>query len=253
VTLVSVTGPHPHAGVRTHGHASHWYPVSDAPMNAESTDRVHVILLCGPSGSGKSTLAERADLPVLQLDDFYKNGDDPTLPALPDGTGVDWDHPDSWHADLALDAIRELCVHGRTRVPIYSIPDNGRVGSRSLSLEGAPAFIAEGIFAAEIIRRCEAEGLLAAAICLRNRPVTTAWRRLRRDVREARKPLPVLIRRGWRLMRAEREVVQRQLALGATAYTGKEALGRLRPPDVRDRDNQRLGRGAHPARELAEL
>ena len=42
-----------------------------------------VILLAGPSGSGKSSLAARAGLPVLALDDFYKDGDDPSLPLLP--------------------------------------------------------------------------------------------------------------------------------------------------------------------------
>lgn len=31
-----------------------------------------VVLLAGPSGSGKSHLAERSGLPVLRLDDFYK-------------------------------------------------------------------------------------------------------------------------------------------------------------------------------------
>ena len=44
-----------------------------------------VIVLAGPSGAGKSRLAERVGLPVLRLDDFYKNGDDPTLPGISRG------------------------------------------------------------------------------------------------------------------------------------------------------------------------
>jgi uridine kinase len=116
--------------------------------------------------------------------------------------------------------------------------------------------VAEGIFAAEIVRRCEAEGLLGAALCLRNRPSTTAWRRLRRDVRESRKALPVLVRRGWRLMRAERAVVARQVALGATPCGSKEALrvlGQLRYPGARDRNTCGSAAGARATTQFAEL
>ncbi|MCW2867158.1 MAG: uridine kinase, partial [Marmoricola sp.] len=41
-----------------------------------------VIVLAGPSGAGKSRLAHRLGLPEVRLDDFYKPGDDPTLPRL---------------------------------------------------------------------------------------------------------------------------------------------------------------------------
>lgn len=201
---------------------SHWCPVATSSVNPSPA---RVILLCGPSGSGKSTLAERAGLPVLQLDDFYKDGDDPTLPRLHDGN-VDWDDPQSWHFDEAVAAIRALCDTGSADVPVYSIPANGRVGSRTLAV-GTPVFIAEGIFAAEIVRACEAEGLLADAICLRNHALTTAYRRFLRDVREARKSVPFLIRRGYRLMRAERAVVTRQRDLGAVPCNGREALARV--------------------------
>nr|WP_232246600.1 ATP-binding protein [Kitasatospora mediocidica] len=210
----------------TPSYASDWCLVSDSPLNPVPTTRARVVLLSGPSGSGKSSLAERAGLPVLQLDDFYKDGDDPTLPQLPEG-GTDWDSPLSWHRAEALAAIRRLVEAGRAEVPVYSIPANGRAGSRVLTLAGAPAFIAEGIFAAELVAQCEAEGLLGDALCLRNRPLTTAWRRLRRDVREARKPIPYLLHRGWRLMRAERGIVARQVALGAHACAGPEAARRV--------------------------
>ncbi|MET8542131.1 ATP-binding protein [Kitasatospora sp. NPDC004799] len=196
-------------------------------MNPAPTAHARVILLSGPSGSGKSSLAERSGLPVLQLDDFYKDGDDPTLPRLPDGA-VDWDSPLAWHRDQAVAAIRALYEHGRADVPVYSIPDNGRVGTRGLELDGAGAFIAEGIFAAEITAECADQGLLGDALCLRNGALTTAWRRLRRDVREGRKSLPVLLRRGLRLMRAERSIVGRQVALGSYACAGPEAERRIR-------------------------
>ncbi|MCX4748623.1 ATP-binding protein [Kitasatospora sp. NBC_01287] len=202
--------------------------MSVSPLNPAHPTRARVVLLSGPSGSGKSSLAERLALPVLQLDDFYKDGDDPSLPLLPDGSGTDWDSPLSWHGAEALAAIRQLVAGGRAEVPVYSIPANGRAGSRTLELDGAPAFIAEGIFAAELVAACEAEGLLGAALCLRNRPLTTAWRRFRRDVREGRKSVPYLLRRGWRLMRAERGIVARQVELGADACAGDEAAARVR-------------------------
>lgn len=189
--------------------------------------RVRVVLLTGPSGVGKSSLAARTGLPVLRLDDFYKEGTDPTLPRLPDGSGTDWDAPLSWDADAAVAAIEELCREGRTDVPVYDIAASARVGVATLELGAAPVFLAEGIFAAEVIERCRAAGLLADALCLRGRPGTTFRRRLLRDLREARKSPPFLVRRGLYLMRAERSIVARHTALGAYPCAGPEALARI--------------------------
>lgn len=186
-----------------------------------------VVLLTGPSGSGKTRLAERTGLPVLRLDDFYKEGDDPTLPLLEHGAGVDWDSPGSWNAEAAVAAVERLCRSGETTVPVYDISVSARVGEESLSLAGAPLFIAEGIFAADIASRCRELGLLADAICLRGSPFTTFRRRLLRDVRESRKPVPFLVRRGWRLMRAEGGIVTRHGQLGAVPCTRDEARERI--------------------------
>jgi uridine kinase len=186
-----------------------------------------VILLAGPSGSGKTSLAECTGLPVLNLDDFYKSADDPTLPPLAQGTGADWDSPLSWDADAALTAIGSLSRSGSAVVPVYDIATSSVVGSCGFDLGGAAVFVAEGIFAAEIASRCRAAGLLADAVCLRGRPSVTAWRRLRRDLREGRKSWAYLLRRGYRLMRAERGIVARQTELGAAACDRAEALTRI--------------------------
>ncbi|QKV94510.1 ATP-binding protein [Streptomyces sp. NA02950] len=186
-----------------------------------------VILLSGPSGSGKSSLAARSGLPVLNLDDFYKEGDDPTLPKLAEDGSTDWDSPLSWDADAAVAAVAALCRTSRTTVPVYDIPTSARVGEELLDLGRTPLFIAEGVFAADIIGRCAELGVLADAICLRGRPSTTFRRRLLRDLREGRKSALYLVRRGWRLMRAERGIVARQTALGAYACGRDTAMGRV--------------------------
>ncbi|MCL6297565.1 uridine kinase family protein [Streptomyces kronopolitis] len=186
-----------------------------------------VVLLTGPSGSGKTSLAACSGLPVLNLDDFYKEGTDPTLPQLPDGGGADWDSPLSWDAEAAVAAIETLCRTGRADVPRYDIATSARVGASALDLGGAPLFLAEGVFAADVIARCRAAGLLADALCLRGRPSTTFRRRLARDLREGRKPAPYLVRRGLRLMRGERSIVARLTALGAHPCARTEALARI--------------------------
>ncbi|WP_237305000.1 uridine kinase family protein [Streptomyces qaidamensis] len=186
-----------------------------------------VVLLCGPSGSGKSLLAARSGLPVLRLDDFYKEGDDPTLPLVPESSDIDWDHPDSWDADTAVAAITRLCRTGRTDVPVYDISLSARTGAETVDIGRTPLFIAEGIFAAEVVTRCRELGVLADALCLSRGPVKTFRRRFLRDLKEGRKSVPFLLRRGWRLMREERTIVARQTALGAHACDRDEAMGRL--------------------------
>ncbi|WP_030217983.1 uridine kinase family protein [Streptomyces bikiniensis] len=186
-----------------------------------------VVLLTGPSGSGKSSLAAVTGLPVLRLDDFYKEHDDPSLPLVAGSSDIDWDSPQSWDADAAVSAVVELCRTGRTDVPVYDIATSSRTGREGLDIGRTPLFVAEGIFAAEIVARCRDLGVLADAICLRGRPSTTFRRRLARDLREGRKSVPFLLRRGWRLMRAERAIVARQAELGAHPCAKPEALGRL--------------------------
>lgn len=191
------------------------------------TASARVVLLAGPSGSGKSSLAARTGLPVLNLDDFYKEIGDPTLPELANGGGADWDSPVAWDAAAAVSAITELCHGGRTTVPIYDIAASARTGESPFLLGDSPVFVAEGLFAAEIVRSCQELGLLADALCLCGRPTTTFRRRLVRDLREGRKPVPYLLRRGVRLLRAERGVVARQTALGAYACGQQTALRRI--------------------------
>lgn len=189
-----------------------------------------VVVLAGPSGVGKSRLAAAVGVPVLRLDDFYRSGDEPGLPRIAEGRNaglVDWDDPRSWHADDAVRAICELAREGRAVAPVYSIARNGPSGRHEVSLEGARLFIAEGIFAQEVVAACRAHGVLAAAYCLRQHPLVTFWRRLTRDLRERRKPPLVLLRRGWALMRDQDRVVADAAAKGCTVVTVPEAIERI--------------------------
>jgi uridine kinase len=190
-----------------------------------------VLVLAGPSGAGKSRLAARSGLAVLRLDDFYRTGDDPGLPRIAHGANaglVDWDDPRSWHQDDAVRAICELATTGRTVAPIYDIAGNAASGTHVVDVRGRGLFLAEGIFAQEVVPGCREEGVLAAALCLRQHPLVTFWRRLTRDLREHRKPPLVLLRRGWALMRDQRRIVADAKARGCEVVSVAEAAERIK-------------------------
>lgn len=189
-----------------------------------------VIVLAGPSGSGKSRLAELTGLPVLRLDDFYREIGDPALPRTTHGNTagmVDWDHPDSWSLLEAVAAVEELCSTGHTVAPDYDLSTSSRVGAHTISLDAARHVIAEGIFAQDLVPLLAQRGLLAAAFCLEQPPLLTFWRRLVRDLREHRKPPGVLVHRGLALMREQRAVVRRAVELGCTPATSEQIRHRV--------------------------
>jgi uridine kinase len=140
---------------------------------------------------------------------------------------VDWDHPDSWLAEEAVQAMRALCAEGCADVPVYDIAHDGRIGHRVLDLDGTGLFVAEGIFAQHVVAQCRAAGILAAAYCVTQHPLTTFFRRLVRDLRERRKPPLVLVRRGWALMRGQSRVVADAVSRGCVVVTPDEGYAEV--------------------------
>ncbi len=177
------------------------------------TPSVRIVVLAGPSGSGKTSLTKRLGLPSLSLDNFYKDEDNRPLPRTPAGL-IDWDDPESWLREEALDALTSIALTGKARVPIYDIPSNRRTGSKPFDAGEAPLVVAEGIFASTLVEDLRKKGVLAGAICIARSPMRNAWFRLTRDLGEARKPVPILIKRGWKLLRQEPAQVRKWLADG---------------------------------------
>jgi uridine kinase len=195
--------------------------------------RQRVVVLAGPSGSGKSRLASRLHTahgwPIFRLDDFYRDEDDPSMPRSDDLGIVDWDHPDSWDAERAVASLCELVDTGRTDTPVYDISTSRAVGHHLVTAGPRDLIVAEGIFAAEVVARLRACGVLHSAWCVHHRPAVTFVRRLARDLKERRKPPATLVRRGLTLMRAEPDIVRRQTALGATPARASDLERHLSP------------------------
>jgi len=160
-------------------------------------------------------------LPCLRLDDFYRDGTTPGLPEGSQGT-IDWDDIATWDAAAAADALARLSRDGTALVPTYDIGANAVVGSHLVTAD-APAVVAEGIFATDILAACHASQVPAIAIWLDRGRWVTWWRRLNRDIREHRKPLRVLWRRGHALRRAEPALRQSAIAAGFTPMSMRQA------------------------------
>ncbi len=56
---------------------------------------------------------------------------------------IDWDHPASWDAEVAVEAITRLCATRSAPVPVYDLSLSARTGEDTLDIGRTPLFIAE--------------------------------------------------------------------------------------------------------------
>ena len=161
----------------------------------------------------------------LSLDEFYRDEDHPGLPRT---LGiVDWDDIASWDLDHAVSVIERLLTRGRAEVPCYDISLSCRTGVRVMDATRARVIVAEGIFAAQVLRACQRRGLPVSAIWLDRPRLFNFIRRLIRDLAERRKPPAVLVRRGIALARAERGLRAAAVRAGFEPVTMRQAVALL--------------------------
>ena len=91
------------------------------------------------------------------------------------------------------------------------------------------ALLAEGIFAIKALPLARAAGLDASGLYLNRPGAQVAYFRLKRDLKQRRKPPWVLVRRGLALWRAQDELKRKAIANGFRAVSYAEAEGLLLP------------------------
>lgn len=186
-----------------------------------------LVLIAGPSGSGKSRItslcADGGRTVALSLDDFYRDVDYPDLPMTPMGI-PDWDDVACWDLQHALETLRALLLEGGADIPVYDISQSRRVGSRRFDVGGAEVILAEGIFAIDMLAAARRANLPVRAVWLDRNRAANFVRRLRRDLKERRKPPVVLLRRGIALYRGEPGLRERALAAGFKPMSIRRAL-----------------------------
>ena len=217
-------------------------------------------LWCGPGsstwpdlGPASSGLAARLGLPVLRLDDFYKDGDDPTLPRITEGANaglVDWDHPNSGCPTTRWPRSSGCAPWEAPRCPSTRSPVTAATEASSSTWVST----ASSWPRASLPRRsCPSAGLVASS---RRRTACASTRssrsgRLTRDLREHRKPPLVLLRRGLALLRDQRRVVDHAVALGCRAVHPTRRTPRcmvMRSAAMPDLPEQHSGCSSSPTR-----
>lgn len=150
-----------------------------------------VIGLCGGSASGKTTVAnkiiEQLGVPwvsMLSLDSFYKVLT-PEQHEAANRNEYNFDHPDSFDADLAAMVLKKLKEGKSVQVPIYDFKTHARLEQKH-DLYGANVIIFEGIMA--FVYK-ELRDLMDMKVFVDADPDVRLARRLKRDIAERQRDL----------------------------------------------------------------
>jgi uridine kinase len=92
---------------------------------------------------------------------------------------------------------------------------------------GYGPFVAEGIFAPELVADLYQRGLLLDAIVVCRDPWKNYLRRAARDLKDRRKPVTTILRRGLHLFHVEPVVVGRALGAGCRPLTAAQTRAAL--------------------------
>ncbi|KAJ7391116.1 Uridine-cytidine kinase-like 1 [Desmophyllum pertusum] len=150
-----------------------------------------VIGLCGGSASGKTTVAnkiiEQLGVPwvsMLSLDAFYKVLT-PEQHKAALRNDYNFDHPDSFDADLAVNILKKLKEGKSVQVPVYDFKTHSRLDQKN-DLYGANVIIFEGIMA---FAYKELRDLMDMKVFVDADPDVRLSRRLKRDITERERDL----------------------------------------------------------------
>jgi uridine kinase len=182
-----------------------------------------IIFLAGASGSGKTTLAKLLSIPQFNLDHFYRD-DSPELPKLI-GKTTDWDLPEVWDHELALEHLLELIKTGKTSYVKYDMVTAKKKDKFELEIApGTKYILCEGIFSYLIIPQLQKMDLCTDIIWLsQNRRLNTV-RRLKRDLRENRASKAIAAYRSTILNLRDSKLKKKYLALDARVMNFDSAL-----------------------------
>ena len=114
--------------------------------------RPFFIFISGGSCSGKTFLAKKLmlllknDATLIEMDDYFKDREDETLPMF--GGKLSFDLPDSYHLDEIRQGLIELKESKQISVPIYDIGSNKRIGRKVV--EQKEIIIVDGLYASKV-------------------------------------------------------------------------------------------------------
>ena len=120
------------------------------------TGQVNLVVIAGGTCSGKSYLAGainnyfgEGDVSVVQLDDYFKDLDDPTLPHDPSGYPI-FDLPQSYHRRQINVDVAALLGGNPIDCPVYDIASNRRTLTTRL-IEARKIIVIDGLFSIDFL------------------------------------------------------------------------------------------------------